>query len=1176
MHVFRHLWPNFNSEVKDDHVISIALMVNNLDSLNLCEDKQQDKFKILFNRTLSILTNPSIDLKIAASLYGFLEITVGSLQFPVIRRLLTPLVSISIWSSLGQDELNRLLENPNVKRPWKIYEKKQKSMTQDLRNQHVRDRSWIYSVADRFIELLMAETASDEYVTSFVRFVVALISQLPTRRYTNTLFKYMSLLVILRNHNNFKKQKFDNYVKLLEHYIYFPVDDFTGESLNTKQIWQLHCQSLQHLQYIAYSQYKDKLILLALANFDSIHRHVADIEEHLSGLDLEELIQFSDKVNVPVSYILQKAAAGSVDKRKLVLACFAEKYLIKPLPQDVCLNEDYLPTEECLFSDYHTLYTFALQYLNLLDGITRSFYIHRDQYFDNARYQVESIVNRLRPATMVSSKKRQHDGDGDSDLDDDDEGQKVINQVKFNGKSKMAARISKTPQVLRVGLPKIGTNYPSYVTIEATIEVSDRLGWNHLTNQLVYLLTLTSPDPNAKNSAHRLGIKLLTCGRCIQVLDENGNAIAKEDEGDEEQEEEQEEQDGYRAKGRRRTLLINVDSKKYTKDEDIRFNTIIRQRQSNDFNVEILQSILGLIEKASFSDQILPGWLNDYYLGFFADSKSTFENVDFLDTFASIDHIKEHFGKDVVVTEGGPGVKVTVTDEQIIITGDRHVFSGSSSFYQRQVDAIVSSVSNPLTLVTGPPGSGKEEVAAQICKLLYHNFAKERTLIVAKNNTLLSQVFELIDKSPDVNSLHLFNNRANNKLLMDQRTVLLQQVDQLAKSMNVYGAHGDSCETAAYFFSTYVESQWNSYQQQEGGSEVFPFEKFAIICNRDDYDSFYRNVIVKLFRDLEFLRPLELLPTWKAKHEYMITRARIIGLTIDYIIQNRDYLSKLELNVNNVIYLDQCSEVESIIPLTFSPKMKRVCMFGESSSKGLFGRLSQLGPAVGLDHLDSRFELAALTSRYYYELTTTCTNDLANAGFLYTYQFINVDDYQGQGETEPSPGYYQNLGEAEYLVALYQYMRLLGYPKHKITILVAYQSQKLLVQEIMGSRCSNSEDIFGNCDVYTIDQYQGQANDYIIVSFVRTNQYFDNDDALATVIGSAKLGLYMVGRLETFSVKHDYLHNDNSTNLMVVTGELYNKTQRRASDDNAQATALLGVEHLGQYVYEMTQKRLQV
>jgi intron-binding protein aquarius len=60
----------------------------------------------------------------------------------------------------------------------------------------------------------------------------------------------------------------------------------------------------------------------------------------------------------------------------------------------------------------------------------------------------------------------------------------------------------------------------------------------------------------------------------------------------------------------------------------------------------------------------------------------------------------------------------------------------------------------------------------------------------------------------------------------------------------------------------------------------------------------------------------------------------------------------------------------------------------------------------------------------------------------FDYQLIDVQDFGGQGETQPAPFFYQNLGEAEYAVALYMYMRLLGYPANKISILTTYNGQK--------------------------------------------------------------------------------------------------------------------------------------
>ncbi|CAL9236094.1 unnamed protein product [Arabidopsis halleri] len=62
----------------------------------------------------------------------------------------------------------------------------------------------------------------------------------------------------------------------------------------------------------------------------------------------------------------------------------------------------------------------------------------------------------------------------------------------------------------------------------------------------------------------------------------------------------------------------------------------------------------------------------------------------------------------------------------------------------------------------------------------------------------------------------------------------------------------------------------------------------------------------------------------------------------------------------------------------------------------------------------------------------------ANAGFSYDYQLVNVPDYEGKGESTPSRWFYQNQGEADYIVSVYIYMRLLWYPAYKISILTTY------------------------------------------------------------------------------------------------------------------------------------------
>jgi intron-binding protein aquarius len=48
------------------------------------------------------------------------------------------------------------------------------------------------------------------------------------------------------------------------------------------------------------------------------------------------------------------------------------------------------------------------------------------------------------------------------------------------------------------------------------------------------------------------------------------------------------------------------------------------------------------------------------------------------------------------------------------------------------------------------------------------------------------------------------------------------------------------------------------------------------------------------------------------------------------------------------------------------------------------------------------------------------------------------------------------LAEAEYIVGVYMYMRLLGYPAQKISILTTYNGQKFLIRDVLNKRCAKN------------------------------------------------------------------------------------------------------------------------
>lgn len=153
--------------------------------------------------------------------------------------------------------------------------------------------------------------------------------------------------------------------------------------------------------------------------------------------------------------------------------------------------------------------------------------------------------------------------------------------------------------------------------------------------------------------------------------------------------------------------------------------------------------------------------------------------------------------------------------------------------------------------------------------------------------------------------------------------------------------------------------------------------------------------------------------------------------------------------------------------------------------QSLYERFVRLGtPCIVLDMQGrARPSLGALYSWKYPRLGNLPLVETAplfaapNPGLAYEYQFIDVGDYQGRGESSPLPHFYQNLGEAEYVVAAYIHMRLMGYPKERIAILTSYNGQLALLQDVLQQKCAWNPAIGMPRAVATVDKFQGLQSD---------------------------------------------------------------------------------------------------
>lgn len=570
-----------------------------------------------------------------------------------------------------------------------------------------------------------------------------------------------------------------------------------------------------------------------------------------------------------------------------------------------------------------------------------------------------------------------------------------------------------------------------------------------------------------------------------------------------------------------------------------------------------------------------------------------------------------------------------------------------------QTEAILSGVQPGLTMVVGPPGTGKTDTAVQIMHILYHNCPNQRTLIITHSNQALNDLFQKIIErdvparyllrlgmgEADLDTEEQFSRVGRVNAMLMRRLELLSEVERLAKSLKVPEGVAYTCETAAHFWLLHVLSRWEKFSSAVRAqrstnpngcvADLFPFKDFFsdapnALFNGQDFSADWQRAegcfrhLRTMFQELEEVRPFEILKTQGDRINYLLTKqAKIVAMTCTHAALKRKEFLEMGFTYDNLLMEEaaQVLEIETALPLLLQraedgqSRLKRVVLIGDHHQlppvvkntalqkvsrmdQSLFSRFVRLGaPYVELNAQGrARPSIAALYTWRYRDLgdlprvATQPAFLAANPGFAFEYQLIDVPDFLGRGEHESVPHFYQNLGEAEYLVSVYQYMRLLGYPASSISILTTYNGQRALLQDVVERRCA-SHPLFGRPrTVSTVDKYQGQQNDYVLLSLVRTRHFGHLRDVrrLVVAMSRARLGLYVFARGSLFANCFELQPTfrqllGRPTQLALVAGEQFDSSgggggalvQRQVGNAPADALLVQGIEHMASIVQQM-------
>ncbi|XP_067847483.1 RNA helicase aquarius [Heptranchias perlo] len=1298
-----YLWLNYSPAVSSNaYLMSICCMVNEKFRENVPAwetfTQKPEQFPYFFKCILTASLaeeNKNLSLRERTVLLVFLDHCFNSLEVDLIREQVQRLISLPMWICLLSSRLeHELKKTPKLKKFWNLIKKKEEKMDEKSTEQANQEKRFLSCLISKFLGVLKSIPLSGpvsmdmvHYCERFIELMIDLEALLPTRRWFSTVLDDSHLVTHCYLSNLVQREKegrlFCQLLDMMKFYTGFEINDQTGNALTENEMTTIHYDRITSLQRAAFAHFPE-LHDFALSNVSAVDTRES-LVKHFGSLGSTTLHQVA-------SYLCLLSTLPEGEN-----TCYEKEFLLEMLvsrherrtSQIQQLNEMPLyPTEKIIWdenivpTEYYSgegclaLPKLNLQFLTLHDYLLRNFNLFRLESTYEIRQDVEDAISRLKPW------------------------QGEYGGVVFGGWARMAQPIV-TFSIVEVAKPNIGENWPARVRADVSINLNVRnqirREWEALRKHDVCFLITVRPVlaygtkfDRKQPFAEQSGLLFVRGCEIQGMLDEKGRVI---EEGPEPK---------PKLKGDSRTYRVWLDPNQYQQDmsysiqngaEDVyeTFNIIMRRKPKENNFKAVLETIRNLMN----TECVVPDWLHDIILGYgdpgsahYSKMPNQIATLDFNDTFLSIDHLKASFPRCTIKTtvenpalqkppfritfpvqcgkgkkrkgendeEGMEETQPLIVEPHVIPNRGPYPYNqpkrNTIQFTTTQIEAIRAGMQPGLTMVVGPPGTGKTDVAVQIISNLYHNFPEQRTLIVTHSNQALNQLFEKI-MALDIDERHLlrlghgeeeletekdFSRYGRVNYVLARRLELLREVGRLQESLGVPGDVSYTCETAGHFYLYQVMSRWEEYLSKvkaksgKSGdittvSEHFPFHKYFAnapqpIFKGQSYEEdmeiaegCFRH-INKIFTQLEEFRAFELLRSGLDRSKYLLVKeAKIIAMTCTHAALKRHDLVELGFKYDNILMEEaaQILEIETFIPLLLQnpedgfSRLKRWIMIGDhhqlppviknmafqkysNMEQSLFTRFVRLGvPTVDLDAQGrARASLCNLYNWRYKKLGNLPHVQIlpefcaANAGLVYDFQLINVEDFNGIGESEPNPYFYQNLAEAEYAVALFMYMRLLGYPAERISILTTYNGQKHLIRDVINQRCGGNPLIGRPSKVTTVDRFQGQQNDYIILSLVRTKAVGHLRDVrrLVVAMSRARLGLYIFARVSLFQNCFELTPAFNQLTarplqLHIVPSEYLPTDRRNGNVPTHLVRVIKNMPEMANFVYNMYMHMIQ-
>ena len=266
----------------------------------------------------------------------------------------------------------------------------------------------------------------------------------------------------------------------------------------------------------------------------------------------------------------------------------------------------------------------------------------------------------------------------------------------------------------------------------------------------------------------------------------------------------------------------------------------------------------------------------------------------------------------------------------------------------------------------------------------------------------------------------------------------------------------------------------------------------------------------------------------------IMRQATVLGMTTTGAARNRTLLQELR---PKIIVVEEAAEVlESHIVTAINGSCEHLILIGDHQQLrpnpnvyrlarrynlniSLFERMVNNGvPCETLEYQHRmRPEISVLLRHIYPNLRDdACVRDRGQVKGVSRNMFFLQHSHKEQHDDDGMS--HRNEHEAAFVAALCRYLLLQGHLAENITVLTAYTAQLFELRKRMPKKD------FDGVPVCVVDNYQGEENDIVLLSLVRSNDdgkigFLAEDNRVCVALSRARVGFYVVGNFEMFALK---------------------------------------------------------